>query len=627
MYAGTAVVLLATFMTSLGLLTTIPDGLIVTKNENVRTVATEYEVLIVIQPPVWPPELTKAIARVRRRANDMTGPAMLTREDTSMWLKRLDRLKPTLDASDSSTNFRIVTRQKRGLINFVGKISKTLFGTATSEDVERIGRILQQSSKEQSKIVHRVNDLLTIVNHSRTYINETRDRVNLVTRHLGEAFRGLRHLGHAINNLSDNQRFIRQNLLIERAIDGVEASAQEIQRQEEHYKTQKMALEAERLTQDVLSERDLKLILAREETDTVHVIKPLQWYYEYCKVEPIWTMTHLAYRVVLPLVTKNPVTMYNLKAFPQYGNESDVVIKLQVADMFAEDLMTGDVLRPYQCQGHSPVVCKNNIREKGLYYCEKAIIQGDKRHYGQCTVLLSRAEVSRRPHPLPSGEYVLSSPGEFISVRCRLHPPKKLSLSRGVFLINVEENCMYEGHTWRLYGIRRTQSEYKLAYTLLDLPTINIPTLLAGHVNKFVDETANLEMLSPVKTVSLKPLQYSGPRDSDFDGLLSNELSTIDICIFVLMMPLYFFICFKIYRKCKTIYHDKQESKKVDKHELEPNAPNAPSETVEEQAIDNYIKSIYPRLPTVNELVEFKRKYVIEGANECSVNELNEFPQ
>ena len=584
MYAC-ATILLLSISSTYATVVPLPDGLIVTKTNGVKAVATEYEVLVVIQPPEWPKELDNAISQLRRKVEALAKPAMLTREDTNIWLKRLDVLASRLNIKSSETSARL-SRHKRGFFNVIGQLSKTLFGTATTEDIKRIGKVLQKSSQQQGKIIHRINDILTVVNHSNDDIQQNRDRLNLVTRHLGEVSQGLSNLGQSINNLSDNQRFIIQNLLTERAVASIEDSARTIFQQEEKYKTQKMALEAERLTQDVLNENDLDVILRREETDSVRRIYPLQWYYEYCRAYPIWTESHLAYRIVLPLVYKDDFIVYNMKTFPEFGNDSSILVQLHLPGSFAEDAMTGETLQPYDCVGHQPLVCKNNIRTKNELSCAKAVIKGDIQNYEQCKVTLMYTLNKVRPKAIGRGEYIVSTPGETLVIRCPSKSSTKLVMSRGTFLIHVEDGCLYESDTWKLYGLRQAKDKVRLSYTLVDVPRVNTVTRVTTHVKVFKDRVSQLKELSHVKQIQLKPLNEDSRISSDINSLIYTDFNIIDICLIACIIPLYVLLGIYLYRICK------HKCRKVDNDKTLNDPPESKM---------NPIISLHPNIKTFQE--------------------------
>ena len=93
--------------------------------------------------------------------------ADLFHDDGILVQPRLRRLLTNGDA-------RNVTRSRRGLIDVVGHLSKTLFGTATSRDINKVRRLINMLGNRQEEIVHHVTNLWTLVNKTRSYVRENR---------------------------------------------------------------------------------------------------------------------------------------------------------------------------------------------------------------------------------------------------------------------------------------------------------------------------------------------------------------------------------------------------------------------------------------------------------------------
>ena len=544
--------------------TKLQDGLLVTQNAHVKAIKMEYEVLIVLTPPTWPDAMTHAVERLRLEVDSLLGQAYLTSKDRSLWLKRLELLKPKLSKP---------RRVKRGFFDLGGKLLKSVFGVATSEDIKRVGTILQTASKEQSKIIHRVNDLLTIVNRTNDNVQQDRERINLIDSHVQEVSQWLTHLSDNMKNISDESKYMRQNILLDRAITQLERQAALLHQQEDMYKTQKLTLESERLTQDILSESELDVILKRVISRDTERITPLQWYYEYCVVEPIWTQKYLAYRVVLPLVARNNFTSYYLQSFPEVTNTSEVSTQLMVKDAYAEDMVTGNQLYPYDCRGHNPVVCKNNVRLIRQESCEKAIIRGHRDDYALCQVKMEHFTGVRIPVQVRRGEYVYPSAGEYIQVRCEGQTPHSMLIQRGTYLIKVEQGCLYEGQSWRLFGIRQVQDQVTLSFQILTVPRIDMNDIVKSHVDIFHSKFGTRKQLGHVQMIKLKPLAKVGYDIASIADLITDNVSIFDICNVFMLLPLYVLLIYMIYAKCCRVKKTYSDEPKVTAS-LDPNDEN-----------------------------------------------------
>ena len=70
------------------------------------------------------------------------------------------------------------TRRKRGLFDFGGRILKSVFGTATEDDLDGLKKQLQDVADSQSEIAHVVKNSMTIVNKTIAQANENTQAIN-----------------------------------------------------------------------------------------------------------------------------------------------------------------------------------------------------------------------------------------------------------------------------------------------------------------------------------------------------------------------------------------------------------------------------------------------------------------
>ena len=323
---------------------TLNDGLLVAKTEKVREVRKEYEVLIVIEKSKIPLPFTSMLQQARKGLNTMTNMKHISSEMRNKWRNRLDLLL------DLDIRSRVVesskARKKRGILDFVGQLSKSLFGTATIADVQRIAKAVQESRGQQTKVIHQVNSLLTIVNHSNHDIQINRDRLNTVTKALAKTTRYIDALIDNQNNFSQEIKEVKMALMIEEAVADIERCAMRIKEQLLLYHRQKVQLAGIRFTEDLLSPRELQHILSRQIGGEVTAISQLNWYYEFCIPRPVWTGEDLVYQVILPLISIKSFDMFNLKSFPVLTNDSAVTTQIHVNPRVAVDDISGRELRP-----------------------------------------------------------------------------------------------------------------------------------------------------------------------------------------------------------------------------------------------------------------------------------------
>jgi methyl-accepting chemotaxis protein len=69
-------------------------------------------------------------------------------------------------------------RTRRGVLNFVGEVSKILFGTLTQSDAKNYNKHIKELEKEQKEFLHLSKEQMTIVKTTITSINSTLQKVN-----------------------------------------------------------------------------------------------------------------------------------------------------------------------------------------------------------------------------------------------------------------------------------------------------------------------------------------------------------------------------------------------------------------------------------------------------------------
>ena len=118
-------------------------------------------------------------------------------------------------------------------------------------------------------------------------------------------------------------------------------------------------------------------ILSPYESKFGRSIRPLQWYYEFVRIQPVWISDKLVYRMKLPIIGKEQVLMNQLFAFDNYVDKDKVSV-LDIESNVVVDKLTGKIMYPFECKGQNPLVCKNNIRYSASESCEVAIIENRK---------------------------------------------------------------------------------------------------------------------------------------------------------------------------------------------------------------------------------------------------------
>ena len=156
------------------------DGVEVTLKGEARMITGAWTVAVVLTPPTTP-RLKSYIAALDEFFAQAVENDMASFLDE--WGPRLNRVRKLLAHPYPTQHIKPVTspykqrRSKRGLFDFVGSLSRTLFGTATVADVNSLKDVVNRLIADRSALSHEVSDLISVVNTSRQYIQTNADHI------------------------------------------------------------------------------------------------------------------------------------------------------------------------------------------------------------------------------------------------------------------------------------------------------------------------------------------------------------------------------------------------------------------------------------------------------------------
>jgi hypothetical protein len=135
----------------------------------------------------------------------------------------IDNLKD-LVAVYLTDNNQNSNHRKRGVLNFVGEVSKILFGTLTQSDARKYNRHISELEKERKEFLHLAKEQMTIIKTTITSVNSTLQKVNQNEKILKEWLTKLmNYSAHKFSDLEEeikNVNLIKEQFrLIQRGVD------------------------------------------------------------------------------------------------------------------------------------------------------------------------------------------------------------------------------------------------------------------------------------------------------------------------------------------------------------------------------------------------------------------------
>ena len=454
------------------------DGVLVEEQGTVRTISGLWTVMIVLHPPTrpnttsWTEHLRLGIEKAGRQ---------ITKEDKLMWLTRMAALRAKREvpldvwaqraAAATPTGGR--TRVRRGLFDFVGKLGRSLFGTATVDEVRALRALIRHNQENQAILRHNEREMVSVVNQTRRYVRENRldlQQVRAETIHLHDLATATAKETQALQLYRGRAQIRRR---IDLALQQMELAMQDYRLQERIFHRQKLQLERGWLTEDILTPNSMTAIL-RTLANTGHHTLPAVWYYQYLRVTPVWgSPTELGFRVVIPALAKTHYLKFGLRYFkvPVGTNQ---LRQLVGRDSLAINTLTGTTFTPHDCAGSAPMLCDPTY-ETLVPTCEGALVTG--RQAPDCRVIITprrnaTSEVFRLSDRTTVA-VVAYTPTE-VTTRCPGLPPQRQTV-QGPQRVPIPDNCLLETDSWRVSSMRKGHRSLNLVPPVYaQVPRLNI---------------------------------------------------------------------------------------------------------------------------------------------------------
>ena len=498
-------------------ITPLPNGILVTGQTPVDVIQQHWTIVITLEPPEMPSNFSRSVNLVRQALIRSAKIGKIETSDVNSWSVRLNRLGSCLQRRGRLIN----VRHRRGLFDFGGSILHSVFGVATDDSIEKLRKLIQQTKKNQDGFQHKVNEMVTTLNHAYDDIRVNRDK-------LVETVKRVNDMSVFVNRLTgmvdeNRRRWNRLELIVrfDLVISELETIVQQYLIARRKYDRQRYSIELGKLTEELFPIQRF-MEIKNEVGEDNKLIEPLQWYYSYVKVRPIWIDNVLRYTAAIPLISTTPYIEYGLNSWPMPLNNLGTTMTVLIsATHIGLNTKSGMYFVPKDCRGVNPRVCYGGALLHSKHIpCISGIL--NKKVRRECKIKLQRSnDTSSKILEITPGEFVLSSHGELIKINC---PGKQSSVSKiktGVYLLDPRE-CVYRGRAWSVSAIKNTVSESSIVAARIALNMVNIPrvlneTLIERHLN--ATSISNLERVKYVKLSTLPDIKD----DYDYECKVSTD--------------------------------------------------------------------------------------------------------
>lgn len=495
------------------------DGIIVNREDDVYALTAQWHVVVTIDKPTSPDpllnhlnDLYTYISKLNLQKINDSGMAL-------SWIQRVNRLNSKLNSFDYERT--AAHRPKRGLFNFIGSISKSLFGTATTTDVNRLRALVSQVHASQVAVTHLVNDMVTVVNQTYSTLVENRRHINALVSRQDSVISMLKRMNEDYYWAAQRLEEVRVHIHMETAIEEAELLTDTYMDSVIRFHNQRLALEENILSEHILPRAELEKIL--KVATTVHdfsVISPVEWYYTHVHVLPLWNRNdnYLMYSATLPLVSNEQFIAYNIKTYP-IPVGFDTLASLQVSGRYAYDTNNGYMFPMTHCFGNKPVVCDPQVLHDRLGLpCPRGVITNSVQLRDSCLVKLQKLSNCTLVLPHGFNAYVLiTTTVSHVTKHCIGKPEAVTVYSPGLHHINVSHDCTVKiptssGETIILKGLFFTTSVTHITHAnVLHNITFGLPTFARKFVHTALS-FKNISLLNEIPpTVPLSQLRSDQP--------------------------------------------------------------------------------------------------------------------
>jgi len=585
-------------------ITPLTDGLDVAIDKQAYVEVGEWTILITIEPPTIPKhfegyiEYFLTVITPLRAAYPRYVPH---------WMQRANdirtRLRSPLRWYEFPNNASTVSsdhhRHRRGALDFVGSIGKSLFGLATDSEVQSVRKAVEQLQQKQAQLVTLSREFTTVINHTYAEIAINRKQLDLLNEAVSRA---TEHLAHDVAKLFTTVTSINRRLDAETFLYELERACQLYVQAHEAFQRRRENMAAGRLSENLLPPDLLRQVLKTIPTDKAYMVDPPTWYYQNILVVPIQMDEILVYRARLPMVDITPWQHISVTTWPVPHQAWEATLVLPPTVL--RDTLTGDLDVSPSCVGHRPRVCRRGLITQAVAYpCLNRLMALSPAYDKTCQVSFARRLPIDVVYPQELNDYVLITNGTHLDLRCEGRPEERAALTPGVYKLSLQHPCTLNGHNWNLHSTFHRMWSANLQPTdTIALPPMTLQDVLFNRTN------SSMVQIELRKLDSVNRRQFTFEQIIDATKAVSTPYYTMDtepddysyLAWLLLIIPVPFLVwgCCLCMRRTKTPTSGKMNPPAPSTPEVDIPLPPPPPQ-IRSTTRDNPLKKnpIIVRLP------------------------------
>ena len=464
----------------------VPNGVLLSERADAWILSTRWTVVATLEQPIEPPILVwigSVVDRLRVAGRDVSA------DHRSALRTRLDRLRLLYSQQPQPTS---TSRHRRGLINFIGGLSSSLFGVATEGQVRAVAQQVENAQRSIDVLFHNQDKLVSVLNATREQAVQNHGDILTLASNLSSLTDKANLLAWQVGKLDVLHRFLH-------LVDQLDQISFMIQLRRRWYLAACEAMRSGHLSRDVMSDVRLGEVLSLLSERGYIMAK--EWYRAYTPVQTVWdTQKSFVSTFTLWAANREQYILWSLRSL--WFMNGDLVMRYQVRPTMLTDRAHSVQYTPAKCRGHGHQVCL--VSQTGRDDCELTVVQGMP---VSCKYDVAKSAPPRLEYLSSDMWLVAVTHCVNLTVRCPGLPPSDFAVCQPERW-NISSQCIIEWPFGKTIPVgQRFLSVRPRYFAPLTWRNVDIPVVqreqfhhaLSIHASLVVDPNADLTMEAPPK--------------------------------------------------------------------------------------------------------------------------------
>lgn len=456
--------------------------------------------VVVVHPPNGIP-LGNPISRLQELIAAFPSTSRADEVLLSYWQHRLQLIRPT---APPVATFR--ERRRRGLIDVGGQLLHSIFGLATSNQVDISRQMIKLVRASNQHIIHQTNNMVTVINQTYNEMVLNRQHIQDVERSLSDLYTHV-NTWIAVRHVAWGR--ISASLQIDRCFNLIESAQISWDKRRARFHAQRGALETGRLTEALLPIEELGKILKHSNARGQYTPR-CEWFYQFVTVTPIWrTNDDIVYIAHIPLAGHAKFLRYKIETWPFLHVASNVKLQIELPSDVAYDTTEGLMFIPHKCVGNAPQICHTGpIYRKKHFSCIRGVLTNDVSLRNTCKLTIHRdSAIAESILEIRPNTFLIVSGGGEIKVFCKGEQRRTVKLPAGSSKIHVNPNCRLTNDRWMITGIKSFDVNVTLTTPSVPVTAFNWSNLISNTQIHAHLKARKWRAFPSIKHISLAKLQ------------------------------------------------------------------------------------------------------------------------